>query len=305
MVSGHDLTGKTALVTGASSGLGLATARALVHAGASVVLPTRDRERGVDTRRVIRASHPQGSVELADLDLADLTSVRDFCVSFLDTHETLDILINNAAVMATPHERTADGFELQFGTNHLGHFALGVGLLPALLASGAARVVALSSIGHRRSPVIFDDLFFERRPYDKWSAYGQSKTACALFSVGLHRRYAHQGIVANAVHPGGIMTGLQKYLARDEQVAMGWIDADGNVNAQFKSVEQGAATSVWAALGGELADAGGLYLEDCAQALPFDASRPFSGVMDYALDVEAADRLWDLSLELTSSPRRH
>jgi len=300
VVRGHDLTGRTALVTGASSGLGVETARALVEAGAKVILPTRSLERGSQSRSALMQTHPHGLIELAVLNLADLNSVRTFCAFFLDAHDSLDILINNAAVMATPFAQTADGFELQFGTNHLGHFALSIGLLPALVASGDARVVALSSIGHRRSPVIFEDLFFERRPYDKWSAYGQSKTACALFAVALHRRYASQGIVANAVHPGGIMTGLQQYLPYDEQVAMGWIDADGNVNANFKSVEQGAATSVWAAVGDELAGVGGLYLEDCAQALYFDARRPFAGVMDYALDVEAADQLWDRSLELTS-----
>ena len=224
VVSGHDLTGQTILVTGAASGLGVETARAFAAAGAHVVLPVRSRERGESAVQEIRASHPNAHLELADLDLAHLDSVRAFTSSFVATHPHLHVLVNNAAVMATPKEATRDGFEMQFGTNHLGHFALFQGLLPALRAANGARVVALSSIGHRRSDVHFEDPNYETRAYDKWESYGQSKTACALFAVGVTQRYADDGICANAVHPGGILTGLQKYLPIDEQRAMGFTD---------------------------------------------------------------------------------
>ncbi|MDE3007451.1 MAG: SDR family NAD(P)-dependent oxidoreductase [Acidobacteriota bacterium] len=300
VAAGHDLSGRFAVVTGASSGLGVETARALVETGARVLLAVRDLDRGETSRQSLLATHPGAEVEVATLDLGDLASIRAFVAHVLARNASLDLLINNAAVMATPRATTSDGFELQFGTNHLGHFALTTGLLPLLLAAKDARVVCLSSIGHRRSPVDFTDPFFERRPYDKWSAYGQSKTACALFAVGLDRRYRAHGLIANAVHPGGIMTGLQKYLPLDEQIAMGWRDAEGRVNRAFKDTQQGAATSVWAALGEELNDVGGLYLEDCAQARPFDEALPFAGVMAHALDPDAADRLWDLSEQLTN-----
>lgn len=301
VMAGHDLTGKTVLVTGGSSGLGVETARAFIRANATVVLPVRDEQRGEEALRTLGETENVEKVVLGALDLANLSSIRTFSRWFLEHFSSLDVLINNAAVMATPFESTVDGFEMQFGTNHLGHFALFSELVPALLAASTSRVVALSSIGHRRSPVIFDDVFFTSRPYEKWSSYGQSKTACSLFAVGVHQRYADQGITANAVHPGGIMTGLQKYLPHEEQVAMGWISPDGVLNELFKTTEQGAATSTWAAVGPELEGKGGLYLEDCAQALPASKETPMGGVMDYAIDPELADRLWALSSELVTS----
>jgi NAD(P)-dependent dehydrogenase (short-subunit alcohol dehydrogenase family) len=205
-------------------------------------------------------------------------------------------------VMATPQGTTSDGFELQFGTNHLGHFALFTGLLPALQRAEGARVVALSSIGHRRSDVNFDDPNFHSRPYDKWESYGQSKTACSLFAVGVTERCgASDAIFANAVHPGGILTGLQQHLDIEEQRAMGWIDENGKANDVFKTVAQGAATSVWAAVGPELDRVGAKYLEDCNEALPFDPSIPFAGVMAYATDPDRAQRLWELSEQLIAA----
>jgi NAD(P)-dependent dehydrogenase (short-subunit alcohol dehydrogenase family) len=224
--------------------------------------------------------------------------VRAFTEQFLSDFSTLDILINNAAVMATPQTKTSDGFEMQFGTNHLGHFALFTGIAPALLAAPTSRVVALSSIGHRRSPVVFEDIMFENRPYEKWSSYGQSKTACSLFAVGVNELYGSKGITANAVHPGGIITGLQQYLPREEQIAMGWFTEEGTINERFKTVEQGASTSTWAAVGVELEGRGGHYLEDCAQALPVSKESPMSGVEDYAINPELAMRLWEVSSEL-------
>ena len=301
VVAATDLSDRTVMVTGAASGIGVETARALVACGARVVLPVRSLERGNASRDEILATHPGAQIEVAELDLANLASVRNFAAQFVATHPTLHVLVNNAAVMATPFGHTSDGFELQFGTNHLGHFALFKGLLPALRAANGARVVALSSIGHRRSDVMFDDPMFERREYDKWDSFGQSKTACALFGVGVSTRYGADGIVANAVHPGGILTGLQKFLPIEEQRAMGWIDENGVVNELFKTVQQGAATSVWAAVGSELNGVGGRYLEDCNESTPFDKALPFRGYMAYALDREHADQLWALSESLTNS----
>jgi NAD(P)-dependent dehydrogenase (short-subunit alcohol dehydrogenase family) len=205
--------------------------------------------------------------------------------------------------MACPQAYTAQDLEMQIGTNHFGHFVLTTLLARALMngseAARASRVVSLSSIGHRRSPVNFDDPHYRNRPYDKWDSYGQAKTANALFAVGFNQRFADLGVNANSVMPGGIMTPLQRHLPREEMIAMGWMDEAGKINERFKSTEQGAATSVWAAVGPELEGVGGLYLENCAQALPWTQENPFEGVMPYAVDPDAADRLWALSEETT------
>jgi NAD(P)-dependent dehydrogenase (short-subunit alcohol dehydrogenase family) len=209
--------------------------------------------------------------------------------------------------MACPLDRTADGLEMQIGTNHFGHFLLGVLLAPALEAgarkSGSpSRLVSLSSIGHRRSDIHWDDPNYRTRPYEKWESYGQAKTANSLFAVGFHKRFADRGVTANAVMPGGIMTPLQRHMERAEMVAMGWIDPEtGAVREGFKTPEQGASTSVWAAVGPELEGFGGLYLENCAEAEAWTADAPFVGVMPHALDPESAERLWALSLEVTGA----
>lgn len=306
VVEGLDLSGRTAIVTGGATGIGLETARALSEAGARVVLAVRSLDAGgraaADIARTAKAP-----VTVETLDLADLSSVRDFTARWGD--HPLHVLINNAGVMACPQSDTADNLEMQIGTNHFGHYLLAVGLVPALLAGAragaqtgrAARVVALSSIGHRRSPVHFEDVNYRYRPYDKWEAYGQSKTADSLFAVGFNQRFRDQGITANAVMPGGIMTPLQRHLSREEMIEFGWIDEKGEVNARFKTPEQGASTSVWAATAPELEGIGGLYLENCGQAPPFDKASPFEGVLPHALDPEAAERLWALSVETTGA----
>jgi NAD(P)-dependent dehydrogenase (short-subunit alcohol dehydrogenase family) len=295
VVTGHDLTGKVALVTGASSGLGVETSRALLSAGAQVVMAVRDLEKAQQVADQLRQSTGSNKASLLKLDLGSLESVRTAGAQFLGRHSKLDLLVNNAGVMATPFEHTAEGFEMQFGTNHLGHFLLTNLLLPALKAATRARVVSLSSIGHRRSDIVWDDIGFQTRAYDKWAAYGQSKTANALFAVGLTARHSSDGVFANAVHPGGIQTGLQKHMPEEEMRAMGWIDSEGKANAMFKTPEQGASTSLWAAVGQELEGVGGKYLEDCQEALAFNPEKPSSGVMPYALDLSSAERLWDLS----------
>jgi NAD(P)-dependent dehydrogenase (short-subunit alcohol dehydrogenase family) len=295
VIEGHDLHDREVIVTGGASGIGVETVRALATAGARVVLAARNEAQANDVAATLRRETANDRIETAPLDLASLRSVRSFVERYLAAGRALHLLINNAGVMATPQSHTEDGIELQFGTNHIGHFALTTGLLPALRAAGTARVVSLSSIGHRRSDVHFDDINFERRAYEPFLAYGQSKTANALFAVGLTQRYAGDGITSNAVMPGGILTGLQKHMSREEQVALGWFDEFGTPNPRFKSTAQGAATSIWAAVAPELEGIGGRYLEDCAIASPWTRERPMSGYMPHALDADGADRLWAVS----------
>ena len=303
VIAGHDLNGFEAIVTGGASGIGVETVRALAAAGARVVIATRDQTKGQSVAATLRKETGSAKIEFQPLDLASLASVRAFVTQFLSTRRELHLLINNAGIMAAPLAYTGDGFESQFGTNHIGHFCLTFGLLPALKAAGRARVVALTSLGHRRSDVHFEDLNFRHRPYDPWMAYGQSKTANVLFAVGLTQRFAAEGISANAVHPGGIMTGLQKHVSHAEQMKMGWIDEAGAQNARFKTTAQGAATSVWAAVAAELETISGRYLEDCTIAKPWSEDNPMSGVKPYALDPGNAERLWSVSEELIAHVR--
>ncbi|MGY4857895.1 SDR family NAD(P)-dependent oxidoreductase [Cryobacterium sp. AP23] len=297
VLTGIDLTGKAAIVTGGYSGLGIEAVAALTAAGAQVIVPARRPEvawAALDARGL-------NAVEVETLDLADLVSVRAFAEHFLATGKSLDILINNAAIMAAPEARVGDGWESQFATNHLGHYVLTNLLWPALVADGGARVVALSSTGHKLSGIRFDDPQFTTG-YDKWQAYGQAKTANSLFAVQLDARGADHGVRAFAVHPGGIMTELQRHLPREEMIAAGWMTEDGVVNAQFKSAEQGAATSVWAATSAQLDGMGGVYCEDCDIAEPTVAGSDTArvrGVNAHAVDPDAAARLWALSAELT------
>jgi NAD(P)-dependent dehydrogenase (short-subunit alcohol dehydrogenase family) len=268
VIAGHDLAGKTVIVTGASSGLGIETARALLSAHAEVILAVRDTAKGERVAQALRAATSNTQAHVLALDLGSLAGVRQAAEQFRARWSKLDLLINNAGIMATPQGYTPDGFEQQFGTNHLGHYLLTLLLLPALQAAAPARVVVLSSSGHRFSDVHFDDLQYQHRPYDKWDACGQSKTANALFAVGLTRHFGSQGITANAVNPGGTRTGLQQHLTPEEMHALGWIDEAGLVTSRLKTPEQGAAISVWAAVGQELEGIGGRYLEDCQEAAP-------------------------------------
>jgi NAD(P)-dependent dehydrogenase (short-subunit alcohol dehydrogenase family) len=298
---GVDLGGKVALVTGGAAGIGREIVRALAQAGAEVLIGDIDAAACNEAIADIRAGHAQAQVNGARLDLGDLASVRDFAASALDARPKLDILVNNAGIMAPPLGYTRSGHELQFGINYLGHYALVAALLPALARAPAARVVSVSSIGHRRSDVNFDDIDYRSRPYDRWEAYGQSKTACALLAVAITETHREHGITANAVNPGGSMTGLQRYLSQDELRAMGWLDAQGRVLARWRSPAQCAATSVWAATGTELAGIGGLYLENCGQAAPWQREKPMQGVMPHALARDTALRLLELSRQMVAS----
>lgn len=294
VLAGIDLTGRLALVTGASGGLGAETARALASKGAHVVLTARDLAKADATAQAIRDS-TGAAVEVEELELDSLASIRAFAERFLAAHDALHILVNNAGVMACPESKTRDGFELQFGTNHLGHFLMTALLAPALLRGTPARVVSLSSRGHQQSPVRFDDLAFEKGPYDKWTAYGQSKTANVLFAVGLERRLGDRGVHAYAVHPGVIPTELSRHMQQED---FEHIRRRSGGTLRLKTVESGAATSVYAATAPELEGRGGLYLEDCHVAEVNDEPDAREGVRSYALDPEAAKRLWALSEEL-------
>ena len=297
VLKGIDLAGKTAIVTGGASGIGVETVRALAGAGARVVMPVRSREAGEKVAAEIRSSTGNRAVEVADMDLSDFASVRAFADQFVKSGSPLHILINNAGIMATPLHRIMGNLESQFGTNHLGHMLLTCRLVPAM--SKGARVVELTSIGHRRSPIKFDDPNFETTSYDKWEAYGQSKTANVLFAIELNRRLEPKGINVYAVHPGGIMTNLQRDLSREEMLAFGWIDKDGKLNDRFKTPAGGASTAIWCATSPLLAAGGGVYCEDCniAQAVPAD-DPSFAGVRPWAIDPEAARRLWSMSEKL-------
>jgi NAD(P)-dependent dehydrogenase (short-subunit alcohol dehydrogenase family) len=293
VLEGIELTGKLAIVTGGYSGIGLETTRALAGAGAHVVVPARRRA----TAEVVLAGVV--GVETDALDLADLASVRAFAERFLASGRSVEIVINNAGIFACPETRVGRGWEAQFATNHLGHYAL-ANLLWSAIAHDGTPVVSVSSAGHRRSPMRWNDVMFDR-VYDKWLAYGQAKTANALFAVHFDAVCNDAGVRAFAIHPGWIRTPLQRYLTTEEMVAAGWIDNQGNVIAPgFKTPEQGAATQVWAATSPQLEGMGGVYCEDCdiAEMVPADDTT-VGGVREYAIDSEQASRLWTLSAELT------
>ena len=295
VIAGIDLGGRRVVVTGGASGIGIETARALAGAGAEVTLAVRNLEAGERTAADIISSTGNKQVLVAPLDLADQASIAAFAAGW---EGPLHILINNAGIMASPLMRTPQGWEMQFATNHLGHFALATGLRRALAAAGGARVVSVSSSAHHRSPVVFEDIHFERRPYEPWSAYGQSKTANVLFAVEATKRWAGDGITANALMPGGIRTGLQRYVSEEELERLR--AASGAAGLRWKTPEQGAATSILVATSPLLDGIGGRYFEDCQEAETGKLSAR-NGVAEYALDPEAAARLWQVSVEALTS----
>ena len=295
VIQGIDLTGKVAVVTGASAGLGVETSRCLAAAGATVVMVGRDAEKLGKARDSIVGDLPAERLDTEVMDLAELASIRQAAAAIAARYPKLHLLINNAGVMACPRAATKDGFELQFGTNHIGHFLFTCLLAPNLLAAAPARIVNLSSSGHRFGGVDFDDPNFESREYDKWLSYGQSKTANALFSVGLNNRLSERGVTANAVHPGVIVTELGRHLDESDMEAI--MERVSVSQQAFKEVPQGAATSVWAATSPDLEGRGALYLEDCQIAEPATEDSA-GGVHAYALDAADAERLWQLSEQL-------
>jgi NAD(P)-dependent dehydrogenase (short-subunit alcohol dehydrogenase family) len=298
VLEGVDLRGKVAIVTGASGGLGAETARALAARGAAVTLTARDTKKAEQVAGMIRGSHPGAKVSVRSLALDRPDSVRAFAKSWLAENRALHLLLNNAGVMACPLARTPEGWELQFATNHLGHFLLTALLAPALRAAGGARVANTSSGGHRLSGVVFEDIHFERRPYDKWAAYGQAKSANVLHAVELDRRLAAAGVRAFGVHPGMIVTELGRHLTKEdiEQLQGRAKDRSAAGMPSWKTPQQGAATQCWAVSAPELVDRGALYLEDC-QISGTTPPRGSLGAEAWALDPDAARRLWSVSEE--------
>ncbi|MGM0506781.1 MAG: oxidoreductase [Bacteroidota bacterium] len=294
VLEGVDLSGETILVTGGYSGLGLETTEAFHRAGATVWVAGRR----PDVAR--EALSHLSRIRIVELDLSDLKSVAEASKSILNGTDHLDRLVLNAAVMACPLDRIGDGWESQFATNHLGHYALVCHLWP-LIQRSRSRIVSVSSAGHHHSGIRWDDIDFESTPYDKWVAYGQSKTANALFARELDRRGEPFGIHAWSVHPGSILTPLQRHLTREEMIDLGWVNEKGElINPTFKTPEQGAATQVWAATSPDLVNHGGVYCEDCDIAVLAGEETPmFVGVKPWACDPDEASRLWDLSRDRT------
>jgi len=298
VIAGVDLRGKRAIVTGSSSGIGEETARALASAGAEVTLAVRNLESGRAAAATIAESTGRELVDVAALDLSDRRSVRAFVTAW---RGPLHILVNNAGIMATPEQRTAEGWEMQFATNHLGHFGLTTGLHDALGAASSARIVNVSSVGHVNGEVLFDDPNFERHRYDPWAAYSQSKTANVLFTVELARRWAAQGITANALNPGRIAgTGLIQHVDRSALPPQSF-DPAGSTGVSVKDIPQGAATSVLLAASPLVEGVTGKYFEDCQEAEPYTPGIR-RGVAAYALDPQKAARLWQLSADLIAAP---
>lgn len=297
VMAGVDLRGKLAIVTGGYSGLGLITARHLAAAGARVIVPARD------PKRAGAALAGIDGVLVEPMDLISADSVSAFCARIVGRGQPVSLLINCAGVMASPLARDAEGHESQFSINHLGHYRLTCGLWPALVAAGSARVVAVSSRGHQIAGMDFDDTDFQRRPYDKWVAYGQSKTANALFAMALDTRGREQGVRAFSLHPGQILTDLARHLSSSEIEAFDVFDENGqhkiDPQAGLKTLEQGAATGLWCATSPALEGKGGVYCEDCNIAPVNQSDIGRKGVAQWASDPDAAERLWQLSQQWT------
>lgn len=297
VAAGVDLKGKLVVVTGGYAGIGLETVRVLSKAGASIIVGARDMTKA-------RAALPNiGNVELLPLDLAEPELIERFAGQVLGAHKAIHVLINNAGIMAIPLTRDARGYEMQFAVNHLGHFQLTAWFWNALKRAGQSRIVALSSFGHRRSPVHLDDPNFQRRPYDKWMGYGQSKTANVLFAVEADRRGKADGIRAFALHPGRIPgTDLGRHMTEEDLKAVGVTRENGVFKGpNLKTIEQGAATTVWCAVSPQLEGEGGVYCADCdISAVIPDDGQDSAGVLRWAIDKPTARALWDLSETLVA-----
>ena len=301
ILEGIDLNGKVAMVTGGYSGIGLETVRGLKDSGARVIVPAR--------RTDVARSELAGIVENGDIlemDLADPSSVTRFINEFNASGTSLDILVNNAAVMACPQMPTKQGWDLQFAVNHIGHFILTKGLLDVISQSSEARIVTLSSTGHKLSGIQWEDIHFENS-YDKWKSYGQSKTAASLLAIEISSRMKDEGIKTYSVHPGGIFTPLQRHLEKEEMIALGWLGEDGELSemaaANFKSTTQGASTSLWCATSPMLNDVSGVYCENCDVAVRQEDGpmARYVGVADWAVDTDEASKLWELTEHTLSS----
>ncbi|CAF4023934.1 unnamed protein product [Adineta steineri] len=291
------LDGKVILITGATSGIGVETARALASANAHIIITARDMKKGAEVIEDIKKTTGNNKVEVMEMDLTSLQSVRNFVSQFQARKLPINILICNAGIMACPYSKTVDGFESQFAVNHLAHFLLTTTLLPQLKAGKPSRVVVVSSLANKNGGINWNDINWEK-DYERWNAYAQSKTANILFAKQLNKLYASEGIKAYSLHPGAIFTNLQKDVPIEEQRAMGWLKEDGTAHGLFKTIEQGASTSVYAALAPELDNHGGEYLEDCAISQGVNSKEKYQGMAPHSIDMEAAERLWKLSEQM-------
>jgi NAD(P)-dependent dehydrogenase (short-subunit alcohol dehydrogenase family) len=297
VLAGADLGGTVAVITGASTGLGEETTRALAASGASVTMVVRNIDKGAEAAERIRRAHPDAQLRLEQMDLSSLASVRAAGDRIVASHPRVDMLINNAGVMACPYERTVDGWEMQLGTNHLGHFLFTNLIAPAMLDAAPSRLISLSSRGHSFGDVDLDDPNFERSTYDEFTAYGRSKTANALFAVGAQQTWGHRGLTALSVHPGGIHTELGRHMTPAVLGGLQQRIAAMGRTFSWKTIPQGAATTVWAATSNEAAAHGGAYCEDCGIAAVDDSPAAQNGVRSYAVDPTSAARLWESSCE--------
>lgn len=302
VVQGLDLRGRTMLVTGGGAGIGLATATALASAGAKVYIADINEAAGREAVAAFRQTHPQAQIEVLRLDLGSLAEVRAFAQDFARRESRLDVLINNAGIMAPPLAYTVDGFERQFGVNFLGHYLLTRLLEPQLRAAGKARVVCISSIGHRRTDIHYDDIHYRNRPYERWDAYSQSKTACALLAIAVDALWHDRGIRSNTMNPGGSATGLHQYLDEAERRRLGFLDGNNKQPDRWRPPEECAATSVWLACSPDLEGVGGKYFENFEEAPPWREDDPMEGVRPYAISRDNALRLWSVAAGMTGLP---
>ena len=299
-----DLNEKIAIVTGGYSGIGLETTRELVATGAKVIIPAKRTEVAVQNLEGIVSKE-----NIVEMDLGNLNSVRKFTEDFKESFGKLDLLINNAGIMACPETRIGNGWESQFAVNHIGHFLLTKELMDTMAENDSARFVSLSSSAHSLTGILWDDIHFQNNPYDKWMAYGQSKTASSLIAIEFHRRMLDKGVSGFSVHPGGILTPLQRHLQKEEMVAMGWMDENGSPSEMaknfFKTTSQGASTTLWCATSPSLNGIGGVFCEDCDIAKrknEVDESlQRYFGVADWAVDTEEASKLWDVTEKMLAS----
>ncbi|MDA9688328.1 oxidoreductase [Gammaproteobacteria bacterium] len=304
IVKEKDLSGKIAIVTGGYSGIGLETTRALVAIGAKVIIPAKRTEVAVQNLEGIVSKE-----NIVEMDLGNLNSVRKFTEDFKESFGKLDLLINNAGIMACPETRIGNGWESQFAVNHIGHFLLTKELMDTMAKNGGARFVSLSSSAHSLTGILWDDIHFRNNSYDKWMAYGQSKTASSLIAIEFHRRMVDKGVSGFSVHPGGILTPLQRHLQKEEMVALGWMEEDGSPSEMaknfFKTTSQGASTTLWCATSPSLNGIGGVFCEDCDIAKrknEVDESlQRYFGVADWAVDTEEASKLWDVTEKMLAS----
>ena len=299
-----DLHNKVAIVTGGYSGIGLETTKALVAAGANVIIPAK--------RPEIANQNLNGVVSetnIIKMDLGNLNSVKNFTNSFKENFNTLSLLINNAGIMACPETRVGDNWESQFAINHIGHFLLTRELMNILADTEGSRFVSLSSSAHALTGILWDDIHFNKQPYNKWMAYGQSKTASSLIAIELNKKMKDYGVESFSVHPGGIITPLQRYLEKEEMIALGWMDEDGSPSELaknfFKSPSQGASTTLWCATSNDLNGLGGVFCEDCdiakRKSEVDESLQRYFGVADWAVDTDEATRLWELSEKIITS----